>query len=195
VRIDRLQTAWNIDVRFVHFPLHPETPPEGWTLEQLFAGRDIDIPSAQARMKRLMAGEGLRYGERTMTYNSRLAQELAAWAVTQPGGTQIHDRLFQAYFVDGINLASVDNLTVIATSAGLPAENCRDVLVSRRYQDAVDRDWKRSRTLGLTGVPAFVVRGNAVTGAQPYEVLEQLLEHSGAERRSSMRSHEDARPE
>ena len=35
MRIDRLQSAWDIDVRYVHFPLHPETPPEGLTLEQL----------------------------------------------------------------------------------------------------------------------------------------------------------------
>ena len=85
--------------------------------------------------------------------------------------------------MDGINLATIENLTTIATSVGLVKDDCRDVLISRRFQDAVDQDWKRSRTLGLTGVPAFVVGGNAVTGAQPYAVLEQLLEQAGAERR------------
>ena len=183
MRIEKLRTAWDIDVRFVHFPLHPETPPEGLTLEQLFAGRGIDIAASQARMKTLMMDEGLPYGDRTMTFNSRLAQELASYAVTQPGGDRIHDRLFQAYFVDGINIAGVDNLIQIATSVGLSEEDCRDVLTSRRYREAVDTDWNRSRTLGLTGVPAFVVGQSGVTGAQPYEVLEQLLEQSGATRR------------
>lgn len=185
MRIDRLQSAWDIDVRYVHFPLHPETPPEGLTLEQLFAGRSIDIPAAQARMQRLMADEGLPYGDRTMTYNSRLAQELAAWAVTQPGGWRIHDRLFRSYFVDGTNLALVDKLVDIAAGVGLSAVACGNVLAARKYQAAVDRDWDRSRTLRLSGVPAFVAGKNAVTGAQPYEVLEQLLEDSGAKRRSS----------
>ena len=183
MRIEKLQTAWDIDVRFVHFPLHPETPPEGLTLEQLFAGRGIDIAASQARMKSLMHDEGLPYGDRTMTYNSRLAQELASYAVTQPGGQKIHDRLFQAYFLDGLNIACVDNLIAIATSIGLSEEDCRDVLTSRRYQAAVDTDWNRSRDLGLTGVPAFVVGQSGMTGAQPYEVLEQLLEQSGAPRR------------
>ena len=54
MRIDKLRAEWDIDVRFVHFPLHPKTPPEGLTLEQLFAGRGIDIPAAQVRMKGLM---------------------------------------------------------------------------------------------------------------------------------------------
>ena len=167
MRIEKLRTEWNIDIRFVHFPLHPETPAEGLTLEQLFAGRAIDIPAAQTRMKGLMDAEELPYGHRTMTYNSRLAQELAAYAVSQPGGEQIHDRLFRAYFVDGNNIASVDNLVQIATSIGLAGKDCQDVLTSRSHREAVDKDWERARTTGVTAVPAFVVGQNVVTGAQP----------------------------
>jgi predicted DsbA family dithiol-disulfide isomerase len=40
---------------------------------------------------------------------------------------------------------------------------------------AVDADWARSRALGVTGVPTFVIGRKAVVGAQPYEVLEQLV--------------------
>ena len=70
----------------------------------------MDIASAQHRMAKLMRAEGLPYGERTMTYNSRLAQELAKWAVTQPRGEAIHDSLFRAYFVDGLNIGRIDDL-------------------------------------------------------------------------------------
>ena len=187
MRIEKLRTTWDIDVRFVHFPLHPETPPEGLTLKQLFAGRGIDIPAAQTRMKTLKDAEGLPYADRTMTYNSRLAQELAAYAVTQPGGELIHDSLFRAYFVDGINIASVDSLIEIATSIGLEEATCRDVLTSRKYRQHVDTDWNHSRTRGVTSVPTFVAARNTVTGAQPYEVLQQLLEQSGVQLRESPR--------
>ena len=87
--MERLRAEFAIEVVFKFFPLHPETPEDGLTLEQLFDGRDIDIPSAHVRMARLMAEEGLPYGERTMTYNSRLAQELAKWAETVPNGEKI----------------------------------------------------------------------------------------------------------
>ena len=187
MRIEKLRRVWAIEVRFVHFPLHPDTPSEGLTLKELFAGRDIDIPASQARMKRLMDDEGLPYGDRKMTYNSRLAQELACYAQTQPGGERIHDRLFQAYFVDGINIAALENLIRVGTDVGLATEECRDVLASRRFRDEVDADWNRARTLGLTGVPTFVVGRNGVSSAQPYEVLDQLLAQSGAKRRESGR--------
>ncbi len=184
MRVDRLVANYNLQVKFTQFPLHPDTPQEGLTLEQLFAGRNIDIAVSQARMKQLMAEEGLPYGERTMTYNSRLAQELAKWAESQRGGESIHDALFRAYFVEGLNIAILDNLLAIAEQVGLDAEQARAVLTERWMRDAVDADWQRSEHLGVTGVPTFVVGNRGVVGAQPYQSLERLMVEAGAERRS-----------
>ena len=114
------------------------------------------------RMRGLMAEEGLPYGERKKTYNSRLAQELAKWAETQPGGEKIHDALFRAYFVDGLNLAQGDVLLDVAKAVGLDGEEAARALDERPYRSAVDADWQRSRQLGVTGVPTFVAGGLAV---------------------------------
>ena len=183
MRIDKLQAEWHIDVRFVHFPLHPETPADGISLERLFAGRGFDIEAAKERIKRAADKEGLPYGNRTMTYNSRLAQELASYAVTQPDGEQIHDTLFRAYFVDGKNLSSIEALVEIGQSIGLDPDACRDVLTNRTHSANVDADWDRSLENGITAVPTFVAGRSMVAGAQPYAVLEQLLERAGATRR------------
>jgi predicted DsbA family dithiol-disulfide isomerase len=137
----------------------------------------------QARMRGLMAGEGLPYGERTHTFNSRLAQELGAWATTQVDGEGIHDALFHAYFVAGKNIGNIDTLVEVAEAAGLPG--ARQVLVSRRFKDTVDADWQRARRLGVTGVPTFVAQGRGVVGAQPYEILERLVVLAGAQRRDA----------
>jgi predicted DsbA family dithiol-disulfide isomerase len=108
VRIERLRKEHGVKVQWVHFPLHPDTPQEGRSLADLFAGRGYDIAKMQAQMRARMAAEGLPYGDRRMTYNSRLAQELGSWAETQPGGEAIHDALFKAYFVDGRNIGDPD---------------------------------------------------------------------------------------
>ena len=174
-RIDRLKKEHGVQVKFVHFPLHPDTPQEGKSLEALFAGRGYDIPKMQAQMRARMAAEGLPYGERKMTFNSRLAQELAKWAESQAGGEAIHDALFRAYFVDGKNIGDPQVLAEIAKGLGLDEAQAREVLDKRTCKEAVDADWDKSRQYGVTGVPTFVLGDRGVVGAQPYEALEELV--------------------
>ena len=164
----------------MHFPLHPDTPAEGRSIEELFRGRNLDVRSAQTRLRALMDAEGLAYGPRTHTYNSRLAQEVAKWAETKLGGEGIHDALFKAYFVDGRNIGDSTVLVDVARSVGLPADEAAGVLDERRYRAAVDADWAKSREYGVTGVPTFVSGGHGVVGAQPYEALAQFLRERNA---------------
>jgi len=167
-----------VRVKWVHFPLHPDTPQAGRSLEEMFAGRGYDIPKMQAQMRARMEAEGLPYGNRSMTYNSRLAQELGVWADSQLGGEAIHDALFRAYFVDGRNIGDVEVLVAIAAAVGLPAEGAREVLEKRTHKAAIDADWEKSHQYGITGVPTFVIGTNGIVGAQPYEALEQLVKQA-----------------
>jgi len=176
VRIEKLKAEHHMKVEWVHFPLHPDTPAEGRSLADLFAGRNVDRKAMHAQMKARMDAEGLPYGERTMTYNSRLAQELGKWADTQPGGEAIHDALFRAYFVEARDISQPAVLLDIARQVGLSVDAAREVLEKRTFKDAVDADWKLSRQSGITGVPTFVAGGHGVVGAQPYEALVQLVQ-------------------
>ncbi len=180
MRIEKQNLDFDVEVKLVHFPLHPETPAEGRSMAELYAGRGMDPEAMYTRMKGLMDGEGLPYGRRTHTYNSRLAQELGAWAATQPGGEAIHDTLYKAYFVDARNIGDADVLLEIVAAVGLSVDAAREVLDSGSFKDAVDADWAKSRETGVTGVPTFVAGGQGVVGAQPYEALEKLVKDVGA---------------
>ncbi len=183
-RVKKLKQNNDITVRLVHFPLHPETPAEGRTLLDLFGGGPENIEAKNTRMKSLMEAEGLPYNERSHTYNSRLAQEIGTWAETQPGGNAIHDKFFEAYFVDRRNIGDVEVIVDVVKSVGLDEREARAVLAERRFEAAVDADWEKSRSYGVTGVPTFVSNGQGLVGAQPYETLQQLMAKTGAERRS-----------
>ena len=181
MRIEKLQREHNVKIEWVHFPLHPETPVEGRSLADLFSGRGVDRKAMHAQMKARMDAEGLPYGERTMTYNSRLAQELGKWADTQPGGEAIHDAMFRAYFVEARNIGDPVVILEIVKQAALSVDDAREVIEKRTFKDAVDEDWALSRQLGVTGVPTFVAGRYGVVGAQPYETLERLVEKAAAE--------------
>jgi predicted DsbA family dithiol-disulfide isomerase len=129
-------------------------------------------------MKVNMEREGLPFNvERNMSYNSRLAQELSKWAEDKGKGDEIHDALFRAYFVDVKNIGKVEPLAEIAGGLGLPSDEATDVLLSRKYKNAVDDDWRRCATYGVNAVPTFLAGRYLMVGAQPYEELQRLIEH------------------
>ena len=78
--------------------------------------------------------------------------------------------------MDGRNIGDPETLVEIAASVGLPASQAREVIEKRTFKAAIDADWEKSRRYGITGVPTFVIGNSGVAGAQPYEVLEQLVE-------------------
>ncbi len=175
MRIDQLRKAYDFEMKWIAFPLHPEIPEEGLALADLFKGAQIDINKVQARLKEAAADLGIPLGERTRTYNTRRAQELSKWAEAQGAGEAFHRAVFKAYFVDGENIGAVDELVKIAAGLGLPGEAARKALISRTYQFAVDADWARAREVGITAVPTFVMGQGRITGAQPYDVLEKFV--------------------
>jgi predicted DsbA family dithiol-disulfide isomerase len=185
VRIERLRKNYDVEVRWTAFPLHPETPEDGQDIEELFRGRSVDLNEVRAYLKRVADELGLPLSDRKKTYNSRLAQELAKWAESKGKGDAFHEAVFRAFFAEGKNIGDADELAAIAKSVGLAEEEARSVLKSRVFREAVDADWSRSRELGITAVPTFVVGRQAIVGAQPYEVLGQFLKRSGVKERAA----------
>jgi predicted DsbA family dithiol-disulfide isomerase len=129
-------------------------------------------------MKVNMDREGLPFNaERNMSYNSRLAQELEKWAETKGKAEEIANALFRAYFVDVKNIGKANVLAGIAQDNGLAKDEATDVLLSRKYKDAVDNDWRRCAAYGVNAVPTFLAGKYLMVGAQPYDELKRLIEH------------------
>ena len=163
-------------MRWIHFPLHPDTPDSGLTLEELFLKSSTEIEIMEQRLSSLMAEEGLPYGNRTHTYNSRLAQELAMYAETFDEREALNRKLFEAYFVEGLNFADPEVLLDLAESSGLPRKETEEIIRKRLFRNDVDEAWKRARELGVRGVPTFIFGNRALVGVQPYETLKQLVQ-------------------
>jgi predicted DsbA family dithiol-disulfide isomerase len=178
VSIEKLKENHDVTTSWVAFPLHPNTPPEGLLMKDLYKNRDPDQMKATGDyLKSQMAEAGLPYNRRTRLDNSRLAQELGAWADTQAGGDAFHDAMFTAYFVDDRNIGDADELVTIAGSVGLDELEAGEVLKQRSFSPNVTRDWERAWSEGVTGVPTFTARDLFVFGCQPYEVLMRFFNH------------------
>jgi len=176
--IEKLEASnREVEVRWSPFPLHPDTPKEGLLLES-FLGPNLD--AVHERLYGLMDELGLEHCDRTMTYNSRLAQELGMWADDQVASNKakaFHRALYRAYFAKDQNLANKQVLMDVVDATGLDVSSAEKVINERSYSDNVDGAWARARQLQISGVPSFIAGSYMATGFQPYEEVLKFLEY------------------
>ena len=175
---DQVEQSHAVNIRWSPFPLHPDTPEEGLLLSS-FLGPNLD--AVHERLYGLMDGLGLAHGDRTKTYNSRLAQELGMWADTLPGGRDLHRELYRTYFVRDENLAKKPVLLAAVERAGLDAGEAEQVIEQRSFSEDVDAAWQRARQMQITGVPSFIAGNYLTTGFHPYDELVKFIEYVEAQ--------------
>ena len=112
--------------------------------------------------------------------NSRAALRVAELARDAGLHEALHDRLMHAYWGEGEDIGDHDVLRRHAAAAGLDAAEVDDVLRSDRYLDRVTASTQEAVSIGVTGVPGFLLDGRLlVLGAQPEEVFERAFEQLG----------------
>jgi predicted DsbA family dithiol-disulfide isomerase len=91
----------------------------------------------------------------------------------------LEERFLRAYLEEDEPLGDRAALERLAGEVGMPGDEVRDVLAGDRYADAVRADEELARSVEINVVPFFAVdRDLAVSGAQPPDVLLDLLEQS-----------------
>ncbi len=191
----RLETALeqfahrdDVEVVWRSFQLDPSVP-EGDTHPTLPAlatkyGRPVEDMRAMMRhVEETAAGEGLRYDLAAgVSGNTLLAHELLHLAAEHGLQGEAKERLLHAHFEEGRSVFDVDSLAALGAEVGLDDGEVRAALADHRHRAAVQEDIATARALGATGVPFFVVdRRYGASGAQPAELLVQLLERAWAD--------------
>src|SRR5215467_1691407 len=114
--------------------------------------------------------------------NTRDAHRLLHLAKAEGKQAEMAERLLRAYFTDQASIFDHSSLADLAASVGLDHDKALGVLASDDYGQAVDDDEQAARSFGINGVPFFVIdRRYGVSGAQPPEIMTQLLDRAWAE--------------
>jgi len=181
-----------VDVTFHSFLLSPDTPEdfEGSSLDFLVDHKGITRDGAarlQDEVARVAAEAGLQFDfSRQQVASTRKAHEVLHLAYDRGLQYDLKERLLRAHFCEGRHVGRDDDLADLAADVGLDVTEVREALNDGRYQPAVEQDLELARSLGVTGVPFFVIdRRFAITGAQPAGVFSEVLERAVASRQST----------
>jgi predicted DsbA family dithiol-disulfide isomerase len=136
------------------------------------------VRAMDLQMEQMAAAEGLEYHltDTGLTGNTLDAHQLVHLAAGHGAEDKMIERLYRAYFTEQRSVFDVDSLTGLAVEEGLNATEVREALTSNRYVEGVARDVSEARSLGVTGVPFFVIDGRyGISGAQSTDIFSRAL--------------------
>ena len=171
-----------VEIEWKSFQLDPEMDnKEGLNVHEYLGKRKGGTPADGKRMNDGMtaaaAEVGLQYDfDNGIINNTINAHRLLHWAKEEGLQNELKERIFKAYYTEGIDTADITQLVRLAKETGLDPVQARKVLEENLYVKEVLQDQQEAAELGVQGVPFFVFnRKYAVSGAQPSEVFAQVL--------------------
>ena len=179
---DQVSVTWH------SYQLDPTIPEryDGSELDYLATIKRMDPRQVRGMLDHVTstaASEGLEYDFNGLVVaNSFAAHELLHLAKEHGVADTVKEALLSAHFEKGQDIGDRQVLVAIGASAGLDATEVNVALESRRYREAVNDDIRQARSLGIRGVPFFVIENRwGISGAQPSELFSQALDQAWRE--------------
>lgn len=186
--LEQFDNKEEIEIVWKSFQLNPnlKTDPNKNINQYLAEAKGWDLEYAKemnANVTQMAAQEGLEYNfDKAVLANSFDSHRFIQLAKTKGLGDAAEERLFRAYFTEGLNTADHEVLTQLGKEIGIDEAEVRATLASKDFSNEVNQDIAESRQVGVRGVPFFVLnRKYAVSGAQSAETFLGALNTSFGE--------------
>ncbi len=185
-----------LEVVYRSFELDPTAPQHGHepttaVLARKYGRSEDEMRQMQQQLTDVAAGEGLAFRLFDNVHTNTVDAHRLLHLALDEGGPALQralkEALLAAYFLDARDVGDHDVLASVASGVGLDEVRVKEVLTSDAYAAAVQADIAQARAYGATGVPFYVLdQKYGVSGAQPGEVFDQVLERAWADSRPSL---------
>ncbi len=119
----------------------------------------------------------VRFGYLHMAYlgpESQLSAEASECAAEQQAFWPYHERVFEAY--GERKRLDATTLTDVAGALSLDTAAFTSCLEAGTFRNEVQKATDFAQSLGVVATPTFLINGRVVTGAQPFEAFQRIIE-------------------
>ena len=150
-------------------------------VQSLAESKGISLAEAQRLtdyVTEMALSVGLNYNfDKTVVANTFRAHQFTHFAKSKGKQNEAEEILFNAYFIEGLNIDDINILAQLAEKIGLESVALINAIENGTYKDAVSKDIYEARQVGVQGVPFFLIDGKyAVSGAQESSTFLKVLE-------------------
>ena len=171
-RLMRLRDDYDLKINWRFIEIHPETSAEGEPVTSL------NYPSEQwnqlmQNLETVAREEGITLAEHSFTTNSKDALLLSEAAKTQGRKKfyDLHEKLFNAFFVDSRNIGDRNILRELANDSGIEEDIIESAWRDKEYQQRIVSNYDEARRHEIQAVPTFIFGQRKLTGVVTEDVM------------------------
>lgn len=177
--LDDLGMTESTRIRYRPFMLDPNTPAEGKNIHDDLRkkyGRDPAPLFARVESEAKSSGIRLDLSKQPRMVPTARAHTLMRHTEIARQHAFAKD-LFEAYFLEALDISALDVLVEIAEPHGHTAEDVRRLVESAEELAASKREALLAPGMGIHGAPFFILDSSiAISGAQPEDVFRRALQ-------------------
>jgi predicted DsbA family dithiol-disulfide isomerase len=149
-------------------------PAEQWRSGMSPAAREV----LWERIGAMGAAVGLEMKSPRILANSMPALQASEFAAEAGAAEAFEDRVFRAYFSEGINIGERDALLDLGAEVGLDRTALGEALDSGKYTMRVKNNAMSATQKGISGVPTLLIGDWPLVGAQSEDVMRRVLQRA-----------------
>ena len=107
---------------------------------------------------------------------SNWAAEAAECAADQNKFWEYHDKLYGSQSGENEGAFNKDNLKKFAEDLGLDTSAFNECFDAGKYTQLVQDQSSPASSIGVRSTPTFLINGQAIVGAQPFEIFQQTID-------------------
>jgi len=176
-RLQRLRDSYELKINWCFLEIHPETSAEGAAIDSLGYPEEQWQKMLQ-NLERIANEENIPLSRLDFITNSRDALLLSE-AAKQCGRDKfyaIHEKLFDAYFVDGINIGDRKQLREIAASCAIDENIIDSAWTEDKFNQRLLDNLNSARKHRIQGVPGFVFGEKVLAGVVAESAFREAAE-------------------
>jgi predicted DsbA family dithiol-disulfide isomerase len=175
----RLKREFDFELEWRGFQIHPDWPAEGIPIDK--ALETMNPVSRVALWKRLSAmaeAVGFSMKAPAVLTNSRAALAATEFARESGRDEALEERIYRAYFNEGVNIGDAETVARLAAEAGLDSGEVADAIKSPKYEMRLKNNSLAAHQRGVSGVPTFFIGEFPLVGAQSLVAMRAILKRA-----------------
>ena len=149
------------EVNWKPYELHPEIPTEGFNKEEYYKIKFRNSNGSKDRFNHITeegkkAGLEFNFDKSKNLPNTFLAHRLLWFSRSKDMQDVIAEALFHAYFTEGRDIGSINELISISTENGLQKSEIKDFFKTDVGSDEILREELRAKEMKIFSVPTYI---------------------------------------